>query len=88
MGAERAHDRVVKRLFTVEQVFLDGAAVFNFVKEEALVIGLLGGFLAAVPGGRDDERYRVVCPVRGGLVLIVGHSLARSAARALSRSVV
>ena len=40
--------------------------MFNFVEEEALIICLLRGFLAAIADGRDDERDRVVCPVRRG----------------------
>ena len=43
--------------------------MLDFVKEETLVVCLLGQGLAPVSNSRDDEWDSVICPVRGGLSL-------------------
>ena len=43
--------------------------MLDFVKEETLVVCLLGQGLAPVSDSRDDEWDSVICPVRGGFGL-------------------
>ena len=63
--------------------------MLDFVKEETLVVCLLGQGLAPVSDSRDDEWDSVICPVwGGGLALTAGYSLASNDALARSRSVV